>query len=319
MGHSHPPVVLSEELRVRMLKSMCTDERMAVCEKEIGTIEPRTMPTLLELQKDYPEAELYSVMGADKINLLVCLTERRGFLNEFRVVLFSREETAIEEIIKRNSVLSPYIQRIVTLPQPEGTDNISSSTVRAKMLSGESTREYLCDGVWKLFRDFELSDFPDIIKKFTGEYAYLSNRFGCKMIWKGVRYSNAEAAVLKEEEQMSPSEWEAGCNEIMEASGPSDYKKLGRKICGFVQEKWDAVKYEIVVEGNKAKFSQNPEIREFLLSTGKAILVEASPYDKIWGIGLDREHAEKVAVEKWTGENLLGCALMETRDWLNDK
>jgi len=61
------------------------------------------------------------------------------------------------------------------------------------------------------------------------------------------------------------------------------------------------------------------EIREFLLSTGNAILVEASPYDKIWGIGLDREHAEKVPVEKWTGENLLGCALMETRDWLNDK
>lgn len=47
MRHSHPPVVLSPELRVKMLQSMCTDSRMKVCEKEIGTIEPRTMPTFM--------------------------------------------------------------------------------------------------------------------------------------------------------------------------------------------------------------------------------------------------------------------------------
>lgn len=49
-----------------------------------------------------------------------------------------------------------------------------------------------------------------------------------------------------------------------------------------------------------------------------AILVESSPYDKIWGIGLDRETALKGTVEQWQGENLLGCALMEVRDWLRD-
>jgi len=70
------------------------------------------------------------------------------------------------------------------------------------------------------------------------------------------------------------------------------------------------------VEGNKAKFGQNPELKEFLLSTGDAILVEASPYDKIWGIGLDRETAMKGTVNQWKGENLLGYALMEVRDWL---
>ena len=57
MRHSHPPVVLSPELRVKMLQSMCTDSRMRVCEKEIGTIEPRTVPTLMALQEEYPEAE----------------------------------------------------------------------------------------------------------------------------------------------------------------------------------------------------------------------------------------------------------------------
>ena len=70
------------------------------------------------------------------------------------------------------------------------------------------------------------------------------------------------------------------------------------------------------MEGNKAKFGQNPKLKEFLLSTGDSILVEASPYDKIWGIGLDRETALKGTVGQWKGENLLGCALMEVRDWL---
>ena len=75
---------------------------------------------------------------------------------------------------------------------------------------------------------------------------------------------------------------------------------------------------DIVVEGNKAKFGQNPELKEYLLSTDDAILVEASPYDKIWGIGLDRDTAINGKVEDWKGENLLGCALMEVRDYLRN-
>ena len=67
-----------------------------------------------------------------------------------------------------------------------------------------------------------------------------------------------------------------------------------------------------------AKFEQNPEIREFLLSTGDAIIAEASPYDTILGIGLGRDEAMKGTVGQWKGENLLGCALMDVRDWLRN-
>ena len=105
---------------------------------------------------------------------------------------------------------------------------------------------------------------------------------------------------------------------IMDTSTPLDDKKLGRKVRGFVAEAWDARKYDIVVKGNKAKFSQNPSLKEFILSTGDAIIAEASPYDVVWGIGLDREHAEMGSVSQWQGENLLGCALMDVRDWLKE-
>ena len=107
--------------------------------------------------------------------------------------------------------------------------------------------------------------------------------------------------------------------EIMNATTPFEYKKLGRKVKGFDATIWDEKKLDIVVEGNKAKFSQNPNLEEFLLATGDAILVEASPFDKIWGIGMDRETALNGSVEDWGGENLLGCALMEVRDWLDEK
>ena len=71
--------------------------------------------------------------------------------------------------------------------------------------------------------------------------------------------------------------------------------------------------------GNIAKFGQNPALKEFLLSTGDALIAEASPYDTIWGIGLDRDTALKGTVDQWKGENLLGCVLMDVRDRLREE
>ena len=76
--------------------------------------------------------------------------------------------------------------------------------------------------------------------------------------------------------------------------------------------------FKLMTERLTAKFGQNVELQEFLLSTGDAILVEASPYDRISGIGIGCEEAMGGGVEQWRGENLLGCALMQVRDYLRE-
>ena len=104
--------------------------------------------------------------------------------------------------------------------------------------------------------------------------------------------------------------------EILACSDPKQIKALGRKVRGFDQVVWDKFKYAIVLNGNWCKFSQNRELREFLLSTGDSVLVEASPYDRIWGIQLSADTPEAQNPFRRRGENLLGFALMEVRDEL---
>ena len=101
---------------------------------------------------------------------------------------------------------------------------------------------------------------------------------------------------------------------IMEEKDPKIYKELGRQVKNFNSKLWDEKKFEIVVKGNIHKFSQNEKLKQFLLNTKDKILVEASPHDKIWGIGIAEDDKEILNPEKWKGENLLGKALMKVRD-----
>lgn len=103
---------------------------------------------------------------------------------------------------------------------------------------------------------------------------------------------------------------------ILESGNPKEAKSLGREIKNFDHQTWDNHKYEIVKKGNFLKFSQNSEFREFLLSTEDKVIVEASPYDTIWGIGMSESDSKAENPSQWRGENLLGFALMEVRDEL---
>lgn len=106
---------------------------------------------------------------------------------------------------------------------------------------------------------------------------------------------------------------DAVLGEIMQSRLPKQIKALGRKVQGFDSDVWDAYKYGIVLNGNLQKFAQNADLRAYLLSTGNAILVEASPYDDVWGIKMSADQARKSNPLEWCGQNLPGFALMEVR------
>jgi ribA/ribD-fused uncharacterized protein len=104
--------------------------------------------------------------------------------------------------------------------------------------------------------------------------------------------------------------------EILAADHPRQHKALGRKVKGFDDGIWRREREGIVRAGNHAKFTQNPELRELLLATRGTTLVETSPYDRIWGIGLAASDPRAQDARQWKGQNLLGKILTALRDEL---
>ena len=103
---------------------------------------------------------------------------------------------------------------------------------------------------------------------------------------------------------------------VLAASTPKQAKALGREVRPFDGARWEEARMEIVVRGNLAKFEQNPQLRRYLEGTGDAVLVEASPVDRIWGIGLAEDDPRARRPREWRGLNLLGFALMDVRERL---
>ncbi|MFD4345936.1 NADAR family protein [Streptomyces coelicoflavus] len=105
---------------------------------------------------------------------------------------------------------------------------------------------------------------------------------------------------------------------VLAAAHPAGAKKAGRLVRGFDEAVWERERFRIVVEGSVHKFASDPALRAFLLHTGDRVLVEASPVDRVWGIGLAADDAAATDPERWRGPNLLGFALMAARERLRE-
>ncbi|PTL84026.1 NADAR family protein [Vitiosangium sp. GDMCC 1.1324] len=101
---------------------------------------------------------------------------------------------------------------------------------------------------------------------------------------------------------------------ILEAKTPREHKALGRKVRGFEGAVWERERERIVYEGNHAKFIQNAGLLAALLATAGTELVEASPMDRIWGVGLSAEDPRIQNPATWRGQNLLGKVLTRLRE-----
>ena len=105
-------------------------------------------------------------------------------------------------------------------------------------------------------------------------------------------------------------------DKILKNGNPKTVKSLGRKVRNFDQNEWDKHSMNIVTRGLVLKFGQDERLLKIMLGTGNKVFVEASPYDKIWGIGLDKTSAMKMSPKHWPGKNQLGTCLMEARELL---
>ncbi len=128
---------------------------------------------------------------------------------------------------------------------------------------------------------------------------------------EGQRYATAEHYMMAEKAALFGDQATKAL--ILHAPDPGAAKAFGRQVTGFDESLWLKHRFSIVVRANEAKFAQNSELRTFLQQTGTNVLVEASPVDRVWGIGLAQDDAKVGNPNLWRGLNLLGFALMKVR------
>ncbi|MFH9009802.1 NADAR family protein [Streptomyces sp. NPDC017943] len=130
----------------------------------------------------------------------------------------------------------------------------------------------------------------------------------------GVEYATAEHWMMAAKARLFGDE--DAERAALAAGHPAEAKKAGRLVRAFDEATWARERFRIVVEGSVHKFAAHPELRGYLLGTGDRVLVEASPVDRVWGIGLAADDDAALDPQRWRGPNLLGFALMQARERL---
>jgi ribA/ribD-fused uncharacterized protein len=138
-----------------------------------------------------------------------------------------------------------------------------------------------------------------------------SQWWSCRFEVAGQGYSSADQFMMAEKARLF-GDHESRAH-ILKSDDPAEAKKVGRGVRDFDEGRWSEARFDLVTRGNLAKFGQDERLRAHLLSTRDDLLVEASPTDTIWGIGLAADHAQARNPAAWRGLNLLGFALVRTR------
>lgn len=146
---------------------------------------------------------------------------------------------------------------------------------------------------------------------FFGAASPLSNFYACSFEFDGHVWSSSEQAFMaRKAVEFGDDEM---LQQIRQAKKPLEAKRLGRKVRGYDDERWCAARERHMFEVLLAKFSQHAESRAALLATGTTRIAEASPRDRVWGIGMGASNPDAQDPSKWKGRNLLGKTLEEVR------
>ena len=305
MKHSnYPQEVFTEVMRLQMLEAMAAEsDKLAVSDLEYNrTKKGRTFETMEAIERLYPGAELFFLVGADKLEVIPRWHRVEEFLQSFRIAAVARNGDAPEKTIHEDPLLSRYTGSFSVIQAPAGMDAVSSTAVRELLREGNPRAETMVHpGVWELLvsRGY-VADLA--VTQFREDYMFLSNFYEAPLIYDGIPYLSSEAAF--QAQKCTTGEERRAFSELR--SGES--KHMGRQVT--LRCDWEEVKREVMEDVVRAKFNQNPELARMLLDTGDQILLEGNTWhDTYWGIDLKTHE----------GENYLGRILMKIRLKLREK
>ena len=127
-----------------------------------------------------------------------------------------------------------------------------------------------------------------------------------------IKYCTCEQFMMAEKARLFGDDH--ALSQIMKACDPSVQKSWGKKVKNFDKDKWEEIAQDVVYKANYAKFTQNDDCYEELMRSGDKVIVEASPYDCIWGVGLGSDNPKVLDEKNWRGTNWLGEAIMKVRE-----
>lgn len=143
---------------------------------------------------------------------------------------------------------------------------------------------------------------------------YLSQWYMRDFRREGIVYCCCEQYMMAEKARLFGDDDALG--EIMSSRNPAVHKKIGRQVRNYDDNKWSSVSRYVVLIGNLAKFLQNEDLKAKLLATGSRVIVEASPYDALWGVALGPWDDKILDEKNWKGKNWLGKELRAVREQL---
>lgn len=297
-----PQDTLSESTRLAMLESFCkTDNRISVSRIQmLKTDRGYDYEMLEEIQKDFPDTEIYFVTGSDKLYVLPRWYRVDELLEKFHILVAKRGEDNLEKIKEIKPYLAEHWERFTVFDVPNEISAISSSAFREKLHNNdESAKELVTPEVWEIMIVNGKLPWNSITDFHEEQYRFLSNFYEAKVEYKGLAFGSNEAAFqaqkcITEEEKAQFTEF-----------GPGKSKGVGRRV--RLRPDWEQVKVGIMEEIVRAKFTQHPELAAKLLETGDKVLVEGNHWgDTCWGVD----------TRTGQGENHLGRILMKVREEL---
>lgn len=278
---------------------------------------PFNMSLYQSIRLDPPLDEGYLVS-------IILVENRTNIIKAIRVIRLDNEfSKKLYELSLRqwNHKITDYDKRFSAILESYTDESMLAFSVAHMKFFGDYSMKYTKKQMIERYNQNEALDYlffwghTENTSEITK--ACLSQWYDCTFAIDNITFYTAEQYMMAQKAVL----FEDGetVRAIMSVRDPKHHKALGRRVKGFDNVLWDKKKYKIVLDGNILKFSQNKDLKEFLLSTGDKILVEASPYDKVWGIGMSADSPDAENPSKWKGENLLGFALMEARDILRNK